>query len=117
MSGKAARAALAAWRQGPDKFWTYHDSVFESQLELNEKKLISLAKKAGLNLDQWNKDRKDPAIKALFKQGQSLSARAGLKGTPYVLINGRPLNNTVTSTDLAARIQLEMVRHRKECEE
>ena len=117
MSGKAGRAALAAWRQGSDKFWAYHDLVFENQLELNEKKLTSLAKKVGLNLDQWNKDRKDDSIKTLFKQGQSLGARAGLKGTPYVLINGRPLNNTVTSTDLAARIQLEMVRHRKECEE
>ena len=40
-----------------------------------------------------------------------------MKGTPYVLINGRPLNSTVTSPDLAARVQLEMLRHRKECEE
>ena len=117
MSGKSGLAALAAWRQGPDKFWAYHDLLFENQVDLNEKKLTSLAKQVGLNIDQWNKARNDDSIKALFKQGQSLGARAGMKGTPYVLINGRALNNTVTSTDLAARIQLEMVRHRKECEE
>jgi protein-disulfide isomerase len=117
VSGKAGLAALAAWRQGPDKFWAYHDLLFENQTELNDAKLLALAKAVGLDLKKWKSDRKDPSVKALFQQGQALGARAGLKGTPYVLINGRPLNNTVTSTDLAARIQLEMVRHRKECEE
>ena len=117
MSGKAGRAALAAWRQGADKFWAYHDALFENQPSLNEQMLVTLAKRVGLDVERLNKDRNDPSIKALFKQGQSLGSRAGLKGTPYVLINGRPLNNTVTSTDLVARIQLEMVRHRKECEE
>ena len=117
VSAKAGLAALAAWRQGPQKFWAYHDLLFENQNELNDAKLVSLAQSVGLNVEQWKGDRKDPSVKALFKQGQSLSARAGLKGTPYVLINGRPLNNTVTSADLAARIQLEMVRYRKECEE
>ena len=115
MSGKADRAALSL-APGADKFWAYHDALFENQPSLNEQMLVTLAKKVGLDVERLNKDRNDPSIKALFKQGQSLGSRAGL-GTPYVLINGRPLNNTVTSTDLVARIQLEMVRHRKECEE
>ena len=51
MSGMAGRAALAAWRQGPDKSWAYHDLVFENQLELNEKKLTSLAKKGLISIN------------------------------------------------------------------
>jgi len=117
LSGKAAMAALAAWRQGQAQFWALHDLLFEHQHELSEAKLEALAKKVGLDLGRWQKDRKDKALKTIFKKAQTLSNRAGVQGTPYVLINGRPLNSSVTSTDLAARIQLEMLRHRKECEE
>jgi hypothetical protein len=117
MSSKSAYAALAAWRQGHAQFWTFHDLLFEHQHELNDAKLTTFAKEVGLDLDRWNADRKGPAVKAIFKKAQTLSVRAGVQGTPYVLIDGRPLNNTVTATDLAARIQLEMLRYRKECEE
>lgn len=117
ISAKAAIAALAAWRQGATAFWAFHDKVFEQQLEMNEAKLVAVATQVGLDIPRWQRDRIDPALKALFKQGQALGQRAGLQGTPYVLINGRSLNSSPTTTDLAARIQLEMLRHRKECEQ
>jgi protein-disulfide isomerase len=117
ISTKAAIAALAAWRQGATAFWAFHDKIFEHQLEMSEAKILALATEVGIDIPRWQRDRKDPALKALFKNGQALGQRAGLQGTPYVLINGRPLNSTPTATDLAARIQLEMLRHRKECEQ
>ncbi len=117
MSGKAAMGALAAWRQGQAPFWAFHDLLFEHQTELSEAKLEKLAKQAGLDVQRWQRDRKDPSVKATFQKAQSLGVRSGMQGTPYVLINGRPLNSTVNSADLAARVQLEMLRHRKECEE
>jgi len=117
MSKTAAVAALAAWRQGPEKFWPFHDKLFAHQMELSEAKITALAKEAGLDTARLMTDRKDPRVEALYKSGKQLSVKAGLKGTPYVLIDGRPLNNTVTAADLASRIQLEMLRGRKECEE
>ena len=117
LGAKVGVAALAAWRQGAQQFWRFHDMIFQNQDKLSEATLTSMARDAGLRMEQWQKDRKDPALEASLKNAKSLANQAGIKGTPYVLINGRPLNSSVNAVDLAARVQLEMLRHRKECEE
>jgi protein-disulfide isomerase len=88
---KAAAAALAAERQG--KFWEFHDLLFKNYNKLNDQKIREIA--LGLSLDQaeFEKKMKDPTIEAMIMQDVRDGARAGVRGTPTVFINGRRLKD------------------------
>ena len=83
---QAAVAALAAGSQG--KFWEFHDLLFENYNKLNDQKIQDIALVVGLNQEEYEKKRKDPAIERRVKQDLSDGRRAGVRGTPTIFING-----------------------------
>jgi len=87
----AAIAALAAERQG--KFWEFHDLLFKDYNRLNEQKVKEIAQRLNLDMEKFEKDRKDPRIRAMINRDVSEGNRAGVRGTPTVFINGRLLRN------------------------
>jgi protein-disulfide isomerase len=88
---QAATAALAAEKQG--KFWEFHDLLFKDYNRLNEQKVKEIAQKLKLDMQQFEKDRKDPGIRALINRDVSEGSRAGVRGTPTIFVNGRLLRN------------------------
>ncbi len=91
MARPAAVAALAAEMQG--QFWPFHDRLFESQKQLSDEKIDTIAKDLGLDMNAFEKARKSPALVARvnrdFQQGQ----KHGVRGTPTIFVNGRRLEN------------------------
>jgi protein-disulfide isomerase len=87
----AAIAALAAEKQG--KFWEFHDLLFKDHNRLNEQKVKEIAQQLNLDMEKFEKDRKDPRIRAMINREVSEGNRAGVRGTPTVFINGRLLRN------------------------
>ena len=83
---KAAVAALAAESQG--KFWEFHDLLFENYNKLNDQKIQDIAVAVGLNLEEYEKKKKDPAITRQVRQDLSDGQKAGVRGTPTIFING-----------------------------
>jgi protein-disulfide isomerase len=83
---KAAVAALAAGEQG--KFWEFHDLLFKNYNKLNDQKIQDIALAVGLNQEEYEKKKKDPAIKRKVNQDLLEGRRAGVRGTPTVFING-----------------------------
>jgi protein-disulfide isomerase len=83
---KAAIASLAA--QGQGKFWEFHDLLFENYNKLNDQKIQEFAQAVGLNLEEYEKKKKDPAIERRVKQDLSDGSRAGVRGTPTIFVNG-----------------------------
>ena len=83
---KAAVAALAAENQG--KFWEFHDLLFENYNKLNDQKIQDIAVAVGLNLEEYEKKKKDPAITRQVRQDLSDGQKAGVRGTPTIFING-----------------------------
>ena len=83
---KAAVAALAAERQG--KFWEFHDLLFENYNKLNDQKIQEIALAVGLNPEEYEKMKKDPAIERRVKQDLSDGRQAGVRGTPTIFVNG-----------------------------
>lgn len=86
---EAAPAAKACWAAGKqDKFYEYHDLLFENQAKLGEELYIQLAEELDLNIEKFNKDRKsddaEKAIKEDMEQGQAI----GIRGTPGFILNG-----------------------------
>lgn len=88
---KAAIAALAAESQG--KFWEFHDLLFENYNRINDQKIQDIALAVGLNQEEYEKMKKDPALQGKVRQDLSDGRRAGVRGTPTVFINGRRLRD------------------------
>jgi protein-disulfide isomerase len=87
----AAIAALAAGEQG--KFWEFHDLLFENYNKLNDQKIQEIAVAVGLNLEEYEKKKGDPAIKQRVAQDFAEGRRVGVRGTPTIFINGIRLRN------------------------
>lgn len=93
-SVNAAIAARAAQAQG--KFWEYHDLLYKNQSPTNsggfsDEKLVSFAKKTGLDVKKFEADLKSGKYESLvqkdFKEGQN----RGISATPTFIINGKTL--------------------------
>jgi len=89
---KAASAALAAGKQG--KFWELHDRLFQNYNRLNDQVVQEQAKELGLDLQKFDKDMADPQIMQVINQDMQDGAKAGVRGTPTLFVNGSLLRNT-----------------------
>jgi protein-disulfide isomerase len=83
---KAAVAALAAESQG--KFWEFHDLLFKNFNRINDQKIQEIALAVGLNQQEYEKKKNDPAITRKVQQDLSDGQQAGVRGTPTVFVNG-----------------------------
>ena len=83
---KAAIAALAADSQG--KFWEFHDLLFKNYNKLNDQKIQDIAVTLNLNLEEYEKKKKDPAVQTQVRRDLADGRRAGVRGTPTIFING-----------------------------
>jgi hypothetical protein len=116
-SRDAGMAFLAAARQGTDKAWALHDKMFAAQPDLSAARINTMAAEVGLDTTRFAADHKDPTIGQLYDRGAKLFSQVNAPGTPFVLINGRPLAVSVRLPDLVSRVHLELLRKSKECEQ
>ncbi|MGH7885906.1 MAG: DsbA family protein [Thermodesulfobacteriota bacterium] len=88
----ASIAALCTFEQGGDKFWSFHDSVFGKQQEINvdnsSDKLKEIAQSTGLDVETYEKCIQSPEIaervQADIKEAQSI----GVSSTPTFVVDG-----------------------------
>jgi len=84
----AALSSLAAQKQG--KFWEFHDRLFAMQQELDQNKILEIARELGLDMKQFTDDIGGESTKAQLAGDISAGQKAGVRGTPTVFVNGRP---------------------------
>ena len=89
---KAAAAALAAGKQG--KFWELHDRLFQNYNRLNDQVVQEQAQQLGLDMQKFEKDVNDPQIAQAINQDLQEGAKAGVRGTPTIYVNGALLRNS-----------------------
>ncbi len=85
----AAKAAMAAARQGQDKFWKMHDLMYAHQQDLSDAKYEEWAKEIGLNLAKWKTDKESPEIAAGINKDATYGQSVGADGTPAFFVNGK----------------------------
>jgi protein-disulfide isomerase len=104
----AARAAVAAQKQG--KFWELHHAMFANQESLDDAGLKKMASELGLDVKQWDADRRSEAVADAVNADRKAAEKLGLRGTPSVFINGRSFDSDHFSVleDLHPWIELEV---------
>lgn len=102
----AAVSAYAAEAAGlQNKFWEYHDKLFEKSPELSRDQLIKYAQELDLNMDQFTKDLDADTVKQKVLADQADGTKAGIEFTPTFYINGTPLPSGATLTDMEKEIE------------
>jgi protein-disulfide isomerase len=107
----AAEASLAAEAQG--KFWEMHDKLFASSRQLQREDLDHYAGELGLDMDRFSQALDTRVYKGRVEQDVEVAAKAGAKGTPYFLINGRKLVGAQSVEAFKAVIDEELASARK----
>ncbi|TDI50631.1 MAG: DsbA family protein [Acidobacteria bacterium] len=102
----AAEAANCAGAQ--DKFWEYHDKLFENQKALDKDNLIKYASDLQLDSDAFTTCLDSGRYTADVKQDVADGRKVGVTGTPAFFINGRFLNGAVPYEQFATIIDEEL---------
>jgi len=86
-SVETAEVATAARQQlkGP-KFWEFHKRLLGARGHVGKAQALAVAKELGLDLDQLEKDIKNPATRAALAETEELAEKLHFSGTPSWVI-------------------------------
>jgi protein-disulfide isomerase len=82
----AAIASEAAGKQ--DKFWEMHRILFQNQEDISRDKVLMLARRINLDMDQFNHDLQSYDIIEKVKNDSRSASESGVESTPTFFING-----------------------------
>ena len=83
-SDLAARAGLAAEKQG--KYFEMHQAMITHEGALTEEDIVQYAKKVGLDMKQFDKDRKDASLDKILEANRVLAGQFEFNGIPDFII-------------------------------
>lgn len=84
----ASKAALAASKQG--KYLAMHNALMAQSGPINQQNVLKIAKSLNINVEQLQKDMRDPAIESELKNNLQLAEGLHITGTPAVVVSATP---------------------------
>ncbi|MCI0455104.1 MAG: thioredoxin domain-containing protein [Candidatus Dadabacteria bacterium] len=88
----AAIASVCAYEQGNDKFWKYHDLLFQKQkeitLEKSKDQFNAFAKETGLNTAKFETCVNSPETASKVQNEMKEAQSVGVSSTPTFVVNG-----------------------------
>ena len=102
-SALISRYVLAAGKQ--NKYEAMHHAVVKAEGNLDKAALMELAKKAGLDADKLAKDAESEEIKAKLDANIKLAQEIGVRGVPFMIVNGKPRGGALLNQALEDAIK------------
>ena len=88
----AAIASICAYQQGNDKFWAFHDMVFDNQSEINKEnaneKFTAYAKELGLDTKKFGACLDSEEVASRVEAELTEAKEIGVTSTPTFVVNG-----------------------------
>lgn len=107
----AARASMAAGAQ--DKFWDFHDALYEREADIDAKTLDVIAEEIGLDVEAWRAALEAKTHDAQIKADIELGAKLRVDGTPTYFVNGRPVSGAQSVFEFRLLFAEELARAEK----
>jgi protein-disulfide isomerase/Spy/CpxP family protein refolding chaperone len=104
----AAEAAVCADRQ--TMFWQMHDAMYQDQSALTMGALKDTARRLGLDTEAFTACMSDERTRDVIAADTHAADGINVTGTPYFLINGRPLYGSVPADQFESIITDELHR-------
>ncbi len=90
----AARAALAAWKQG--RYEEFHEALMTYPGQLTEKGVFKTAERVCINVEPLRQDMEAPEIAQALARTQQLASALGVTGTPAFVIGNEMVPGAVS---------------------
>jgi len=108
-------AQAAEWARDQKLFWPMHDALFSSPGSHTPEELGSIAREVGGDAGSLRAALADGRYVAKIRESQAEARAAGIKGTPSIFLNGRPLvlmDYSDEGLDFTLQDEEEWVQHR-----
>jgi len=89
--GALEMAQAAEWARDQKLFWPMHDALFSSPDAHSTDALAAIAREVGGDPESLRAALADGRYVARIRESQAEARAAGIKGTPSLFLNGRPL--------------------------
>lgn len=103
VSTYASRAAIAARKQGDDKYRAYHNALMKAR-RLSVPAVLAIAKQVGLDVDKLRKDMNDPEVAETIRRNHALARKLGIRGTPAFVIGDEMVPGAIGTAQIAAKV-------------
>ncbi len=103
-SQEAAQVALAALKQGRDKYWQLHQQLIEYPGRVDGKIARALAERLGLDMDKLEEDARSEDVMRVLSINYQLANALAIEGTPAFVIGDRVVRGAVPLEELEAAI-------------
>lgn len=91
----AAEMSMCVHEQNPDKFWTYHDTLFKNQDKLDKVSLEKFAKDVGVDVKKVNECITSKKYASFVQKDLEYGEKIGVKSTPTFFVNGQIVSGAV----------------------
>lgn len=105
-SYQAAIAARCAQEQ--NKFWPYHDLLYQNNQNLEQDKFLNLATELNLNSSQFERCLKSAAIQGLINDNITEANALDINGIPFIYINDQEVMGQITIEELKRIVDIEL---------
>jgi protein-disulfide isomerase len=105
----AARAALAVNNIAKDKYFDFHAALMKQEGKFDEKAIMAIAKKLGINGDKLKAEMKKDAISTALDKNRELGAELGVNGTPALVVGNEFVPGAISTEDLQKLIAKERI--------
>ncbi|MCK5416183.1 thioredoxin domain-containing protein [Candidatus Parcubacteria bacterium] len=103
------RASLAGrCAQDQDKFWEYHDLLFENNNSLSKGIFLSLAKQLNLDVSEFEKCLDEERGRTRIRDNILEANALDITGIPFVYVNDQEIFGTINFEDLEKIIEIEL---------
>jgi protein-disulfide isomerase len=102
---KAAEAARCGFAQDQEKYWAYHDKLFENATSLTVENLKQYAVDLKFDAATFNTCLDSGKYAAAVNQDMAEGVKVGVSGTPAFLVNGRFLSGAQPFTAFQEAIE------------
>jgi protein-disulfide isomerase len=102
MSQYAAKAALAAHIQG--KYAAFHEGMMDTGTRLDEKGVLGVAQKVGLDLDKLKLDMDSPGVAKELESNALMARTMGISGTPAFVIGDQLVPGAIGKDKIKALV-------------
>ena len=105
-SYQAALAARCAFEQ--NKFWSFHDLLFQAGSKMDSKTYYSIAKTVALDMPKFEKCFAGGQTKKYIEDNITEANALEINGVPFIYVNDQEIMGTASLTELESIIKLEL---------
>lgn len=104
-SNLAARAALAVHNIAKDKYFAFHTALMKSTGRFDEKMLLDLAEKEGVDSKKMKAEMERPEINAMLEKNRRMADDLGIRGTPAIVTGDQLVAGAMSYEDLKKLVE------------